>query len=152
QLLTHWLPEREPEEGVRHEVQRQLDLAAAIGCRAAEPHLSLAVPPGATETAAAILRRAGVDPRGSWALIHPGATAASRRYAPQGFAEVAAGLVRDAGLQVVVAGGAGEADLVEQVRAQAGVPVVPLAGVLSFAELAALIALAPVLICNNSGP
>jgi ADP-heptose:LPS heptosyltransferase len=32
QLLTDWVPEAEPERGIRHEVQRQLDLVAQIGC------------------------------------------------------------------------------------------------------------------------
>ena len=29
-LLTHWVPDREPEQGIRHEVQRQLDLVATM--------------------------------------------------------------------------------------------------------------------------
>src|SRR5690606_24856785 len=33
QLLTHWVKEREPGQGVRHEVPRQLALVAEVGCR-----------------------------------------------------------------------------------------------------------------------
>ena len=47
QLLTDWLPEPEPEQLVRHEVQRQLDLVAAVGCQARDTRLSLRVPEAA---------------------------------------------------------------------------------------------------------
>ncbi len=152
QLLTRRLPESEPELGIRHEVQRQLDLVAAIGCRGADERLSLAVPARARAAARALLEESGVDPSRPWLLIHPGATAPSRRYPPDGFAQVARRLAEEDGLQVVLTGGPSERDLVEQIRAAAGVPVVSLAGALHLAELAALIALAPLLICNNSGP
>ena len=33
QLLTDWVPEPEPARTLRHEVRRQLDLVAAVGCR-----------------------------------------------------------------------------------------------------------------------
>ena len=36
-LLTDWVPEPEPEGGVRHEVRRQLDLVAAVGSRSRCP-------------------------------------------------------------------------------------------------------------------
>jgi lipopolysaccharide heptosyltransferase II len=151
-LLTHWLPEHEPEQGVRHEVERQLDLAGAIGGHCEEKRLSLAVPARAREAVRATLARAGIGPDDAWVLIHPGASAASRRYPPHAFAEVARRLATDAGLRIVLAGGAGEAELVELIRRRVGVPAVALAGTLTFAELAALVSLAPLLICNNSGP
>lgn len=40
QLLSHWVPEPEREGATRHEVQRQLDLVAQIGCRTADTALS----------------------------------------------------------------------------------------------------------------
>src|SRR5919199_5994421 len=44
QLLTDWVPDPEPGAFVRHEVRRQLDLAAAVECRTADERLSFAVP------------------------------------------------------------------------------------------------------------
>src|SRR4051794_32870153 len=39
QLLTDWVPEPEPQTGIRHEVQRQLDLVAMVGGRTADHRL-----------------------------------------------------------------------------------------------------------------
>src|SRR3954453_11905773 len=44
QLLTDWQPEPEPAKLVRHEVRRQLDLAASVGCTTASETLSFRVP------------------------------------------------------------------------------------------------------------
>ena len=44
QLLSHWLPDPEPEQQIRHEVRRQLDLVAGIGCVAGDESLSLVIP------------------------------------------------------------------------------------------------------------
>src|SRR5439155_13131972 len=44
ELLTEWVREPEPDEFIRHEVQRQLDLVKAIGCTTNDERLSLVVP------------------------------------------------------------------------------------------------------------
>src|SRR5262249_14970392 len=47
QLLTDWRPDPEPARVVRHEVRRQLDLVASIGCRTHDEQLSLRPPAAA---------------------------------------------------------------------------------------------------------
>jgi ADP-heptose:LPS heptosyltransferase len=39
-LLTDWVPDPEPAASVRHEVRRQLDLVASVGCRTRNERLS----------------------------------------------------------------------------------------------------------------
>lgn len=151
QLLTTWVPETEPENGTRHEVRRQLDLVAAAGYETRDEGLSVAVPPGARERACQILAEAGVDPARPWVVIHPGASAPSRRYPPESFARAARALVLDHGFQVVWTG-KGEGDLVGGIQAAAGAPTASLVDRLNLGELAALLSLAPLLISNNSGP
>jgi ADP-heptose:LPS heptosyltransferase len=151
QLLTHWVPEQEPERLRRHEVRRQLDLVATVGCRTADERLSLRVPAGSRARARRELARAGLSAGGRWVLIHPGASAPSRRYPPELFAAAAARLSREPGCRVALIGGPGEGELVEAVRSKAAVPTHVLeAG--DLADLAALIEASPVLIANNSGP
>ena len=150
QLLTEWVRDPEPAREVRHEVRRQLDLVATIGCTSANERLSLRVPPGARQHIAARLAALGLDRR-PWVLLHPGATAASRRYPPERFAAVAREVARAAGCAVVVAGGAGEHALVDQVARGLNGDGYTLVG-LSLARFAALVQAAPLLICNNSGP
>lgn len=152
QLLTDWVREPEPEELIRHEVRRQLDLVATIGFRSTDERLSLRVPPEAARRVQSILRELGLTRENPWILIHPGASAPSRRYPPELFAQAAELLACEYGLAIAFSGSGGERELIESIRAEVVAPSHSLAGRLSLAELAALVELAPLLITNNSGP
>lgn len=151
-LLTRWVPEPEPERLVRHEVRRQLDLVAQIGCRTADERLSLRVPPWARRRIAHHLRALGIDPSGRWVIIHPGASAPSRRYPAESFAQAARLLRQRLGCPLVLTGTRAEQPITESIQAAAPGACASLAGRLSVAELAALFAAAPLVIANNSGP
>jgi lipopolysaccharide heptosyltransferase II len=151
QLLTNWVPETEPEKTVRHEVRRQLDLVATVGAAVADDRMSLHVPVQARERVVASLLALGVDLDRPWVVVHPGASAPSRRYAPESYAAAARRLV-DRGIGIVFSGDVGEVELVDDVRAGMQAPSVSLAGRLDLARLAGLLSLAPVLLSNNSGP
>ena len=81
-------------------------------------------------------------------VVHPGASAASRRYPPENYARALDML----GHEAVFTGDAGEAELVESLRRLMSVPSRSLAGRLTLGELGALIQAADLLICNNTGP
>jgi lipopolysaccharide heptosyltransferase II len=156
QLLTNWIKDPEPEQFTRHEVQRQLDLVASVECSevglAPENHrMRLRVLPDALVQAQHRLVELGIQRHRPWAVIHPGATAPSRRYAPEGFAAVARQLVQ-AGVQVVFTGTQPEVELIESIRQMMDAPSHSLGDRLSLSELTALLSLAPLLISNNTGP
>jgi lipopolysaccharide heptosyltransferase II len=148
QLLSDWVPDPEPASAVRHEVQRQLDLVAAVGARTANRQLSFSVPRAAREMVRGLL--AGL-PR-PVVVIHPGASAASRRYPPEQFARAADLVIAETGCQAVFTGDAGEAELVQSVQARMLQPSHSLVGRLELAELGALIDEADLLISNNTAP
>ncbi len=161
QLLTDWIEDPEPAQGIRHEVQRQLDLVAATGACTKDERLSLRVPAAARAAIRERLSALGLTPGQPWAVIHAGASAPSRRYPAQQFAAVASCLATTHGITTLFTGTASEAPLIDQIRAAiperarrlthslAGPPT---GNGLSLAELAALIESAPVMISNNSGP
>ncbi|MCY7274234.1 MAG: lipopolysaccharide heptosyltransferase II [Phormidesmis sp. CAN_BIN44] len=151
QLLTDWVKDPEPEDGIRHEVQRQLDLVAAIGCQTENEHLSLRVEESDRESVRSRLNFFHLNRDHPWIVIHPGATAASRRYPPEGFAAVADRLV-SLGYPVIFTGSEWEAELVDRIRSLMNESAHSLACCLTLGELAALIAMASVLISNNTGP
>ncbi|MDQ4048190.1 MAG: glycosyl transferase, partial [Actinomycetota bacterium] len=124
-LLTDWVREAEPEQGVRHEVQRQLDLVAEVGARPDGTGLSLEVGSPPRERALEALRACGHDPDDPWIAIHPGASAPSRRY--PWMAEVGRLLHAESGRRLVVTGGPGERRAAEAVCAAAGSGAVTLA-------------------------
>lgn len=152
QLLTDWVPDPEPAQQLRHEVRRQLDLVAVVGCRTTDERLSLTVPADARRRVLRLLARAGIDRTHPWVVIHPGATAPSRCYPAERFARAARLLTRDPGCHIVFTGTGSECALVEHIRGMMKAPSHSFAGQLDLPELAALIALAPVLVVNNTGP
>jgi len=129
-LLTDWLPEPEPDRLIRHEVRRQLDLVASVEYETATESLSLWVPPESQATAIAALEAAGVHPGDRFVVLHPGASAPSRRYPAKQFGAAAAALQRDA-FPVVITGDTSEIELCEEVRQAAGTGSISLAGRLS---------------------
>ncbi len=155
-LLTDWVRDPEPEGGIRHEVERQLALVAAVGASTEDRRLSLKVAPAARLGVARLLAARGVASDAPYIVMHPGATAPSRRWPAERFGEVAVSLSATTGSPVLVTGGPGERDLVAQVVAVAssmpGSRVVDLAGVLSLDALIATIDGAALLVSNNSGP
>jgi lipopolysaccharide heptosyltransferase II len=166
QLLTDWVKDPEPENFVRHEVRRQLDLVATIGCYTEDERLSLPVTAKALTIVDGILRKLGVEKQRPLVVIHAGATAAARRYSPEKFALVAQTLVVDLGMQVIFTGTELEQELVDQIQRMmktndltqnsqgisSGGKFYSLVGCLNLSELAALLKLSSLLISNNTGP
>lgn len=153
-LLTDWIADPEPHELLRHEVRRQLDLVAAVGAVAADTRMSFRVAARDRATVALLLAATGIDPGRPYVVVHPGASAESRRYPPEHFGAALRRLAQLYGgraPQTVFTGDAGEAALVDAVRAHAG-DGVSLAGQLSLGELAALLEGAALLLANNTGP
>jgi lipopolysaccharide heptosyltransferase II len=152
-LLTDWVRESDVELATaRHEVRRQLDLVAHVGFATSGERLRFALRAEDVRRIAERLCRHGVDPRRPLVVVHPGASAASRRYPAQRFG-IAAQLIADAAQATLVfTGCAAEACFIDEARAQLTAPSLSLAGELSLGELAALIERAATLVTNNSGP
>ncbi len=152
QLLTDWVPEIEPQQMLRHEVARQLDLAASVGARTNDRGLSLRVPREAMKSVRALLREKDIRQERPVVVIHPGATAPSRRYPAESFAELGRYLVRGMGMQVLFTGTEPERALVTGIQSSMDAASTSLAGCLTLAELAALLSRAALLVSNNTGP
>lgn len=152
QLLTDWLPDPEPDRVIRHEVRRQLDLVARIGCEARSTRMSFRL---RDEDIAAVRERLaglGIGENERWLLMHPGASAPSRRYPPRHWADAIRRVSHELGIQIVLTGGADEVKLVDDIRESCGVAVHSLAGQLSLGELGAALKLATAVVANNTGP
>lgn len=152
QLLTDWVAEPEPEQLVRHEVRRQLDLMASLGWSPDEARLSFNVPSADFSWVRCLLAKHGIGPRQPFVLMHPGASAPSRRYPPALWTEAIRMLAQRGPWPVVITGEAGEADIIDAIRDGCGGQVHSLAGQLGLGQLGAAIALASVVVSNNTGP
>lgn len=151
-MLSHWLPDPEPDNLVKHEVRRQLDLVASVGCRAASVGLSFSVRANDLALVRERLVRLGIGAGQPWILMHPGASASSRRYPPEHWSALIRLLAARTGLPMVLTGDAAEAALIEQIRGAAGNVPHSLAAVLDLGQLGAAIQLASIVVSNNTGP
>nr|MBF0685192.1 glycosyltransferase family 9 protein [Pseudomonas sp.] len=148
--LTQEAPEHDSApDGGRHEVQRQLDLVQTVGAHTMDTRMRAAAHAHDHDDLDRILAEHGVQDRRDWIVLHPGATAESRRYPAARFAQAIARLQSDA--PVLVTGGRNEAELACTV-CQGNPHAINLAGKLSLGQLIALIERARLLISNNSGP
>ncbi|MBL1178645.1 lipopolysaccharide heptosyltransferase II [Pantanalinema sp. GBBB05] len=152
QLLTNWIKDPEPDQFTRHEVRRQLDLVASVSCEVDDDRMMLQVDEAMQYRVQQRLEVMGLALQRPWVVIHPGATAPSRRYPPEHFAIVAQQLVQESGVQVVFTGTQSESELVQSIQQAMRVPSYSLVDRLNLAELTALLSLTPLLISNNTGP
>lgn len=156
ELLSDWVADTEvPADGMRHEAQRQLDLVHHVGLQADAQRLLFRFK---VEEALAMrhkFERAGGDLTRPYFVVHPGATAASRRWPAGRFGQAAQALADATGCQAVFSGGPDELPLIHEAMAamrDGGEGAVSLGGELVLGELASLIAGAQVTLCNNSAP
>ncbi|WNV73724.1 glycosyltransferase family 9 protein [Geodermatophilus sp. DSM 44513] len=133
-----------------HEAQRHLALLTHLGLPEGDPP-PMHFPVGADDEAAqaALLARHGLVP-GRYAVLHPGASAATRRWPAERYAAVGDALAAD-GLAVVVTGVPGERDVAAAVVAAMQAPAVDLTGATGLGGLAALLRDAAVLVGNDTG-
>jgi lipopolysaccharide heptosyltransferase II len=152
-LLTtrHKHPER-----MMHEVERGLDLTAALGIDTEERDLVLKVPSDARRAIADLLATYRVGAGQPLLVVHPGCSMPARTYPWEMYAEVCDLLVQRSGATVFLTGAEDERDLVgrivERLAPEHRSQVIPLAGTLSFPEFCALIEAADLTITNNTGP
>lgn len=151
-LLTDWVLDPEPASGIRHEVERQLALVARLGFRTEDARLLFRTRALDEASLEERLYELGVDRGQPYVVVHPGATASSRRYPAERFGVAADAIVHATGAAILYTGSRAEEELVRRAQASMRVPSYSLAGRLSLGEFAVLLRDARLLVSNNSGP
>lgn len=132
------------------EVQRWLRLLESMGIPTQGESLEFPIDARDEKDLEALLGKRRLQP-GSFALIHPGAREAARRWQPERFAAVADALV-PLGLDVVLTGTEDEGSLARAVAgAMRSRTPLDLTGRTSLGSLAVLVARARLVICNDTG-
>jgi lipopolysaccharide heptosyltransferase II len=149
-LLTHWIPDEEPYEYVRHQVRRDLDLVRAIGADTMDDSIIIKAPARQTE-ALRKLTAAGLDIAKPWLVLHPGVSEIKRQYPAGQWIHVGKKIDVELGYQMVVTGVEKERPLAAAIAEAIGHNAYNLAGAFSVEELISLIGLAPLLVSVNTG-
>jgi heptosyltransferase-2 len=142
---------RKPFRASRLLVRRYLDALAPLGIDAPYAPPRLHVSAQDREAARRLLERSGLSGR-PLTVIVPGSVWATKRWPAEGFAGVAARLVSDHGLGVLLLGTQAEEELCRAVAERAGAGAAVVAGDTTLGTAAGLIAAARVFVGNDSGP
>ncbi|MDP9371128.1 MAG: glycosyltransferase family 9 protein, partial [Chloroflexota bacterium] len=141
--------------GVRHEVERALDLARALGIPVPSPRLEYR--PGA-EAGARVARLLAEHSVASPLLVihpgggaNPGAVMDAKRWPPERFGAAADGLLARHGGGVILVGGSGDRAAVDATRAAMRGAALDFCGALDLDALAALCRRAALYVGNDSG-
>ncbi len=150
QLLTHWQPDKEPYEFIKHQVRRDFDLVASVGAQTDDEHLSLQVPDAWLQVKQK-LQQENINPDQPWLIMHPGVSEPKREYPKAQWAEVAKMVVEQLGYQVLFTGSGSEREMAADIQFLAGNGTFNMAGKLSLDEFICLIAKAPIVVSVNTG-
>jgi len=148
--LTHRLPDRKS-LGERHEVEYNLDLAAALGLPTAPIRWQLTPGDVSPSEDLSFLKDESHNSAKSFIAIHPWSSNPRKQWPAERFVQLIQILVETASLPVVLIGGTQEKQAAE--RFTANQPhLINLVGRLSLNQLATLLAHSRVVVSNDSGP
>jgi len=152
-LLTHWVPEKEPYDFIRHQVRRDLELVAHLGATATSDKLVLEVQETLWPQVRNKLAECNIAPDKPWIVLHTGVSDSKRQYPMQQWIEVARALLQKTDMQLLLTGTAEERPQALRVRHgignQNGVCVG--AGLFSLPEFITLIRHSALVISVNTG-
>jgi ADP-heptose:LPS heptosyltransferase len=137
-----------PWPGHGSEIERCLALTDAVGLPRQGMRPDFPLQEADRRAASALLETHGVGR--DHVIVHAGSQWPSRRWPPERFAAVADAMAGQ-GVQPVLTGSAGEAQLASQVRAAARHTVIDLCGRTDLFTLGALVESARLVVCNDTG-
>lgn len=150
--LGFLLDRRTPYRAEGHVVDHLLRVVEPVGARLDTAVPALYLTEEERASAAGLLERVGVKPGRRFVLLSPGANWPPRRWPPDRFGALARSVRERMGFVPVVAGGADETRLADEVVSRSGGSAVSLAGRTTIRELAAVAGLASAFVGNDSGP
>lgn len=151
QLLTHWVPDKEPYAEILHQVQRDLQLVASIGAYTQSDHLQLQLNEQALHSMLNKLEREGVDIQDSWMVVHTGVSEKKREYPVERWIETVRLLQQHFELPVLLTGSAGEKAQAQYIQQAVGNnSVYAVAGLFTVEEFIAAVHQAQLVISVNT--
>jgi lipopolysaccharide heptosyltransferase II len=149
-LITDWVPDQEPYERIKHQVERDLDLVASVGAVTKDNSLGLYVNDQLwTEISSSLLKK-GFDTSKPWLVLHAGVSEKKRSYPIVLWAETAKMLINE-GYQVLLTGSASELHLTNELQSLIGNGSFSAGGMFGLDEFICLIKHAPLLLSVNTG-
>jgi len=151
QLLTHWVPDKEPYTYIKHQVRRDLDLVAEIGAYPSTELLKIKEDKLAQEMVLRKLHSVGVSTQQPWLIFHAGVSEQKRAYPNHLWIETAITVINQMNYQILYTGSGKEKALTDQLAAETGQNSFSLGGLFALNEFAELIRKSSLVISVNTG-
>lgn len=151
ELLTHWVPDPEPYEVIKHQVQRDLDLVSSIGAKSADNRLFVQLPEEGKAGAIRKLADIGLDVRNPFLILHPGVSEQKRSYPETEWIKCGIRLRNEFNIPLLLTGTKGEANLLKRIGKEIGNQIYLADGILKLYEFAWTIGRAKAVISVNTG-
>jgi lipopolysaccharide heptosyltransferase II len=150
-LLTHWVPDKEPYQYIKHQVQRDLNLVSRIGAEVTDDKLRLYINDNLwADNVLQKLAMNGINPDEPWLILHAGVSEKKRKYPMENWTAIAKELI-GRGYQVLFTGSAAEKELADELQSATGSGSYSLGGVFSLDEFICVIKNAPLIVSVNTG-
>lgn len=150
QLLTHWVPEKEPYTFIRHQVQRDLELVKAVGASIEDDSICIRRSIDVSASLEKKFSDAGVDIKRPWLVLHAGVSERKREYPAHLWTEAASMIRNQLGYQIILTGTENERALTDKIKEGAGDGLYSLAGVFDLEEFILLVRQTPVVVSVNT--
>jgi ADP-heptose:LPS heptosyltransferase len=135
----------------RHECELNMDIAAAAGAAVGAIEFKFNIPDEAQQRVNSLLSDHGIEPPGSYVVLHPGSGGSALDWPAEKFGKLGHRIVENLGIPVVVTGAAAEKELVDRL-VQEDRQLIRLDGQLNIKELAALLRNSSLVVANSTGP
>lgn len=150
QLLTHWVPDKEPYNFIQHQVQRDLDLVNSVGAWTDEKRLSLKLKRNTWTSVNKKLAENGMDMQRPWIIFHAGVSERKREYPQSLWIEAGKLVDKEINYQVILTGNAAERTSIETIKKGIGKNAFNAAGLLHLEEFITLIKRSPLVVSVNT--
>ena len=151
ELLTHWVPDKEPYSMIRHQVERDLYLASQTGACIKHKEITLMVEEEWKLNATKKLRSLGLRTEEPWIILHPGVSEKKRQYPADKWISIGKRLTKEQGLQLIITGTATEKSLCQSIASGIEHRAINAAGIFSLKEFTALVKMSSLVLSVNTG-
>ena len=150
-LLTDWVPDKEPYSFIQHQVERDLALVHSIGATTSNRHLHLTVSNDTLDSIKEKLVFENFDYEKPWIIFHAGVSEKKREYPPEKWVAAAKKIIDEKNFQVLFTGSKAEKKLCDELASLTGKNAFSVAGIFTLKEFIALLKNAPVIVSVNTG-
>ena len=150
ELINYWIPEKEPLELIKHQVERDLNLVERIGAVIQDKRIQLKISQENREAVQQKLIDQKIDIKAKTLILHAGVSEEKRAFPETKWVELAQLLQNSLKCQILFTGSTEERELTDRLQKQVGGAAFSLAGEFTVSEYAALIAMVSLVISVNT--